>query len=335
MQKKVTQVDRILKILEMLNEGREICLTQNPLSKKIALLEDMKKSSYKFEHLEVGLRALQKDMAYIKEYLGDNLSKKGSCYRLVKKEYLESFFKDNHKEIKKFFHAISLIDKSVFGENFKKYAPLLNSIKEQQKGVYLFLENPFENLKQLNLKEKLEEYIQIRRYINIYYYSDKEYKFNRVQAYKIIYHSGNWYLAVLTTKNHEINGGFKLLRLNFITRITTSQYSPLNFHEDIKVKDFLDNKLQSLFSSFNRDYFIVKVRINQEVSRHFQNKQFLKSQRIIGKVKGDLLVEFTINDEMEIIPMVQKWLPHIQILEPKHLQDKVLNNISYYIKGVF
>ena len=157
MQKKVTQVDRVLKILEMLSQGREVCLTQNPLSKKITLLEDMKKDSYKFENLEVGLRALQKDMAYIKEYLGENLSKKGSCYRLVKKEYLDNFFRDNHKEIRKFFHAISLIDKSVFGSNFKKYKSLLDSIKAQQKGVYLFLENPFENLKKLDLKDKLEQ----------------------------------------------------------------------------------------------------------------------------------------------------------------------------------
>jgi predicted DNA-binding transcriptional regulator YafY len=314
----------------MLSEGREICLTQNPLSKRITLLEEMQKGSYKFENLEVGLRALQKDMAYIKEYLGDNLSKKGSCYRLVKKEYLDSFFKDNHKEIRKFFHAISLIDKSVFGTDFKKYTPLLESIQAQQKGVYLFLENPFENLKQLDLKDKLEQYIQEKKYIDISYYADKLYKFKRVQAYKIIYQSGNWYLAVLTTEDYEINDGFKLLRLNFIEKVTPCRFSPYQFHEDINVKDFLENKFQSLFTSFNRKFFTVRVEISKVVSRHFKVKDYLKSQKIITEKDNKLIVEFTINDDMEIIPLVQMWLPHIKIIEPKRLNDKILENLELY-----
>jgi predicted DNA-binding transcriptional regulator YafY len=330
MQKKVTQVNRILRILEMLSEGREICLTQNPLSKRITLLEEMQKGSYKFENLEVGLRALQKDMAYIKEYLGDNLSKKGNSYRLVKKEYLDSFFKDNHKEIRKFFHAISLIDKSVFGTNFKKYTPLLESIQAQQKGVYLFLENPFENLKQLDLKDKLEQYIQEKKYIDISYYADKLYKFKRVQAYKIIYQSGNWYLAVLTTEDYEINDGFKLLRLNFIEKVTPCRFSPYQFHEDINVKDFLENKFQSLFTSFNRKFFTVRVEISKVVSRHFKVKDYLKSQKIITEKDNKLIVEFTINDDMEIIPLVQMWLPHIKIIEPKRLNDRILENLELY-----
>lgn len=330
MQKKITQVDRVLKILELLSKGKELCLKQNFVSKKIDLLEELQKEDNGFQDLNVGLRALQKDMAYIKEYLGDNLSKKGSCYRLIKKEYLDGFFKDNHKEIRNFFHAISLIDKSVFGTSFKKYTPLLDSIQAQQKGVYLFLENPFENLKQLELKDKLEQYIQENRYVDINYYADKLYKFKRVQVYKIIYQSGNWYLAVLTTEDYEINGGFKLLRLNFIKKVTPCKFSPYQFHEDINVKDFLENKFQSLFTSFNQKFFTVRVEISKVVARHFKVKSYLKSQKIITEKNDKLIVEFRINDEMEIIPLIQMWLPYIKIIEPKRLHNRILENLKLY-----
>ena len=120
--KKITQVDRVLKILMMLNEGREVSLAKDPVTNEIMLLKQMGEDDYRFKELKLSLRALQKDMVYIKEYLGKNLVKNGNRYKLVKKELLDNFFKDNHKEIKKFFHAISLIDKSVFGDNFKKYS---------------------------------------------------------------------------------------------------------------------------------------------------------------------------------------------------------------------
>jgi len=325
--KKITQVDRVLRILEILSEGKEVCLDKDRL---IEQMKDSPKFNDKDNDLKVGLRALQKDMAYVREYLGENLTKKGACYRLVQKKYLENFFKDNHKEIKKFFHAIALIDKSVFGEKFKKYSHLLDSIQEQQKGVYLFLENPFENLKQLELKEKLEGYIQQRRYIRITYHSDREYQFDRVQPYKIIYQNGNWYLAVLTTQDYEVNDGFRLLRLNFITKVEPCKEAPTNFYEDAHVKYFLEHKFQSLFTSFNKKFFTVKIRVAKEVARHFRVKQYLKSQRIVGEIDGDLIVEFTINDDMEIIPMVQMWMPHIKIVEPQRLHERVLGNIAKY-----
>jgi predicted DNA-binding transcriptional regulator YafY len=291
------------------------------------------KNSEKFNDLDdefnVCLKTFQNDMVYIRKYLGDNLTKKGNCYKLLKKDSLENFFKDNHAEIKKFFHAISLIDQSVFGENFKKYAPLLETIREEQKGVYLFLENPFENLKHLDLKSKLERCIRDKRYIDIDYYSDKEHIFTRVRSYKIIYQNGSWYLATITTNDYEVNGGFKMLRLNFIRNIEYSK-APTNFHEDIQVKDFLENKFQSLFTSFDKEFFTVRLKVDNRAARFFKVKKYLKSQRIIEETEDYIIVELITNDDMEIIPLVQRWLPHVKVLEPKYIHEKILKNIAKY-----
>ena len=327
---KITRADRVLRILEMLSNGEPICMEKNEL------IEQMKNSE-KFHNLDdefnVCIKTLQNDMVYIREYLGDNLTKTGNSYKLLKKDSLDSFFKDNHKEIKKFFHAISLIDQSVFGENFKKYAPLLDAIKEEQKDVYLFLENPFENLKNLALKSQLERCIRHGRYIDIDYYSDKEHVYKRVRAYKIIYQNGAWYLATMTTKDYEVNGGFKLLRLNFIRNITYSTKLPTNFNEDIQVKDFLENRFQSLFTSYDKKFFTVKLKVKKKVARYFEVKKYLKSQKIIERTEEYIIVELSTNDEMEIIPLVQRWLPYIKVLEPKYIHEKILKNIASYTYG--
>jgi len=327
----IKQVDRVFGILALLNEGKEICLNQDPKTKNISLLEELRNSRWEFSEIDVGLRTLQKDMRYVKEYLGDNLSKTGSKYKLIKKDSLNDFFTENNQELKKFFHAISLIGKSVFGDNFKKYAHILDDIKKEQKGVYLFLENPFENLKNLALKSQLEQCIKNKRYIDINYNTNKEYIFKRVKAYKIIYQNGSWYLATITTEDSEVNGGFKLLRLGFIKEIEYSK-GGTNFHEDIYVKDFLENKFQSLFTSFDKKFFTVRLQVDNSMARFFKVKKYLKSQRIIEETEEYLIVELSTNDDMEIIPLVQRWLPHIKVIEPKYLHDKILANLAQYIK---
>lgn len=314
----MAQVERIFQILKILSEGCVICMRRDEVQ---VFLDDF----------SIQLRTLQKDMQIVRDYLGDNLTYHNDCYKLVKKDILEDFFQDNAKEIKRFFHAIALIDPKVFGEGFKKYKYLLDEIKIQQKEVYLFLENPFEEMKHLDIKEKLEVYIQERCYIDIDYEIDQHFKFKRAQPYKIVYQNENWYVAVLTPEDHEVNGGFKLLRLNFIKDLRKSNgFSSQHFHENTQVKEFLEKRFQSLFTSYDKEFFKVIVEVDESVSRHFKKKNFLKSQRIIGKKDNKLLVEFSINDDMEIIPLVQRWLPHVKVIEPLRIHERVLENIGNY-----
>ena len=335
--KKATQPDRILMFLSMLSEGQSISFQEEGIDELLEVMESFQgiefensDSKHAYKYVDVGQRSLQKDMAYIKRYLGKNIHHREDGYKLVKQDNLDEFFQDNHEKIRKFFHAISLIDSSVFGENFKKYTPLLESIQAQQKEVYLFLENPFENLKQLALKKELEEYIQKRNYINIYYHSDRESIYRRVQAYKIIYANENWYLAVRTTEDYEVNSGFRLLRLNFIQKITKCTFPPLHFHEDREVQEFLNTKFQSLFSSFDKPYFRVTLEVSGSISRYFQVKKYLKSQEIVKTTENGVIVQFTINDDMELIPLIQRWIPHVKVLEPQSLKDRILKNIKAY-----
>ena len=43
-------------------------------------------------------------------------------------------------------------------------------------------------------------------------------------------------------------------------------------------------------------------------------------------------IELTISVYMEIIPPIQRYIPHIGVIEPDELKDRVKENISSYLK---
>ena len=73
--------------------------------------------------------------------------------------------------------------------------------------------------------------------------------------------------------------------------------------------------------------------MDKEVARYFLRKPLNKSQRVL-KIYDDESVdlELTITDYMEIIPTIQRYIPHIGVIEPDELKDRVKENIDLYLK---
>ena len=141
---------------------------------------------------------------------------------------------------------------------------------------------------------------------------------------KIIFAEGNFYIAKLTKE--ELNNGFKFLRLNFISDIKLYSNS---FKKDIEAEYFIKN-FQTLFSSYKEKTYEVILKINPSVKRFFLQKKFLSSQKIIEN-KEYLTLSFEITNDMEILPLVKKWLPNIKIISPKTLKDKFNEELKSYL----
>ena len=63
-------------------------------------------------------------------------------------------------------------------------------------------------------------------------------------------------------------------------------------------------------------------------------KKFLPSQKFIEELEdGSIVFTLEYTQALEILPLVQKWLPDLIILEPKELKDKYLHNINTLIKN--
>ena len=175
---------------------------------------------------------------------------------------------------------------------------------------------------------QIKEAIAQRRYINLSFTEINPRHLERVKPIKIVFAEGNWYLAAMT-QNYKFNYGFKFFRINFITGFTLL---PQTFQREIEAEKFIET-FQSLFQNYKCPTYEVRLRIDSSIARYFRVKKFLRSQYIEEeKANGDLIVSYQINDEMEILPFIKKWLPLVRILSPEKLNKKLKEDIARYLQ---
>ena len=291
------------------------------------LLEGKKISlkSFALEN-DINIRTAQRYIEDIEEAFPDNLLKENDFYSFVSNSTLEkNILNFDKKEFEILIDLVSLLEFDIsnkFDENTKKF---VNKIQKQYSQSYKIKQNPFEKLSlKRDLLFDIKNAIKNNRYTKIVYESDKKYIFDEAKILKIIFAEGNFYIAILTKE--ELNNGFKFLRLNFISDIKLYSNS---FKKDIEAEYFIKN-FQTLFSSYKEKTYEVILKINPSVKRFFLQKKFLSSQKIIEN-KEYLTLSFEITNDMEILPLVKKWLPNIKIISPKTLKDKFNEELKSYL----
>ena len=282
-------------------------------------------------------RTIQNDFSELREYFGEQLLKKGDSYALLTPNSFANIFKTHPRTIKRFLYHLSVVDSDLYETFTTQYADLLKALNFNNSPIYQIENSPYEHLKESNkeILSALEEHIAQRDYINIYY-RDRLY-FSHSIPLKILYLKENWYLALLTTNDVDNNSAFKKLRINFIEKIKKVTFEPKQFHSDhaekLKAEQFL-KKIQSPFSQMGGTTYRVKLKVSAKVARFFKAKRYLKSQKILEKLEsGELLVSYEISHELEIIPLIQQWIPHLRVLEPLELKEKVVQNLEEFLKG--
>ena len=211
-----------------------------------------------------------------------------------------------------------------FDENSSNF---LKKIQKNYSLTYMIKQPAFENIfGKKELISDIKNAIKNKRYVNIRYFSDKEFVFEEVKILKIVYTDGNFYVATLT--NDEINNGFKFLRLNFITQIELLKNS---FQRVIEGEMFLKN-FQTIFSNYKIEPYEVILEVDSSIKRFFKQKKFLTSQAILEeKENGNLIISYNITNDMEIFPLIRKWLPNIKIISPQSSKDKFIKELVDYI----
>ncbi len=282
------------------------------------------------QRFDTDKRSIQRDIRLLREFFGEHL------YQIRRGEYIiqdpaalyaHLQHKQHTNDLKAFFEFITLFDDrllSIFDQN---EFPMIRQIRRDTKVYYHILENPIEILDKRFLP-KIKEAIAGRRYVNLTLTEIKPRHLERVKPIKIVFAEGNWYLAAMT-QNYRFNHGFKFIRINFITEFSLL---PQTFQREIEAEKFIET-FQSLFQNYKKQSYEVRLRVDHTVARYFRVKKFLKSQRIEEtKANGDLIVSYQINDEMEILPFVKKWLLLVRILSPKPLADKLKEDIRSYLE---
>ncbi len=154
------------------------------------------------------------------------------------------------------------------------------------------------------------------------FYNDKN---REIYPLKILNLEGFWYLIIFEPIDNKI----KTFHLNTIKNIEV-----LNTHfsfDEEKINSF-DNAISAYYKPNNAP-ILVQLFLDKEVSRYFLRKPLNKTQRVL-KIYDDEScdIELTITEYMEIIPTIQRYIPHIGVIEPDELKDRVRSNIDLYLK---
>lgn len=293
------------------------------------LLEGKKISLKEFSEInDISIRTTQRYIKEIQEIFEDNILKENEQFSFISNLFLEKNILTFNKKELEIFVDLSHIFNFDFINRFENLKfDFIKKIEKNYSKVYLMKQNPIENI---FLKKEMffdiKDAIKNRRYSNIEYESDRKFYFENSKILRIIFAEGNFYIVVLT--NEEINNGLKFLRLNFIKSIKLLANS---FQKDYEAEDFL-KKFQTLFSQYKVPNYKVEIEVDKSIKRFFLQKSFLSSQKIV-KDEDNLILSFDITNDMEILPLVKKWLPNIKILSPLSTKMKLENELKEYLKS--
>lgn len=196
------------------------------------------------------------------------------------------------------------------------------------------LEHPlFANLDSETLGEEhlqiftlLETAIKNRCLIQAFYTAvTKKSRTVKLKPLRLAFFDGYWYLLAFDTESNDGFKKFHLKSLGDITVLDETFLYPKEVAEKIE-------KAFSVWFSLNEP-FEVRLWIEKNVAPYFERKPY-QDQRIEGRDSdGSIELILKATHEMEILPMVFWYMPHVRILEPEWLHSKAMEKIGRYMQG--
>jgi predicted DNA-binding transcriptional regulator YafY len=170
----------------------------------------------------------------------------------------------------------------------------------------------------------LENAIKSRRLISASYVNKKKEHSNVIlKPLRLAFFEGYWYLLAFDT---EANDKFKKYHLKSLSDI-----KPLE--ETFNYPSEIAEKIEKAFSVWFtlEEPFEVRLWIDKTIVPYFERKPY-RGQTIEGRDSdGSIVIAINATDQMEILPIVQWYLPHIRILEPKWLEEELMSKIKKYM----
>lgn len=196
------------------------------------------------------------------------------------------------------------------------------------------LEHPlFANLDSETLSEEhlktfslLENAIKNRVQITASYLSvSKKRRSVKLKPLRLAFFDGYWYLLAYDAEDKDT---FKKFHLKSLTSITLLEET---FDYPKEIAEIIDKAFSVWFTL--KEHFEVRLWIDKTIAPYFERKPYY-GQSIEGRdADGSIEIVLKATHEMEIIPVVFWYLPHIRILEPQWMNDILMEKIHTYTQG--
>ena len=143
-----------------------------------------------------------------------------------------------------------------------------------------------------------------------------------VQPYRLIHHHGSWYLAAVR-KNQ-----LRTYRISHI-QLMQSPDEDSQFVPDPNIVKLVEND-DSIW--FGQDKQEIILSIDSQVAFYFKQRSILPEQQIVKELNdGGLLVSSKINHDMQLLPLIRFWIPHLKIVNPEGLQEELEIDLKKYL----
>jgi predicted DNA-binding transcriptional regulator YafY len=145
-------------------------------------------------------------------------------------------------------------------------------------------------------------------------------KSRRIEPYRLVHNKGIWYLAA--TESSKLKS-FALGRITDL-RIQDQTFEAAP-HIYAQIED--DDDIW-----FGQDRIDVRVHVSASNAHYFLRRNVLPHQRVIEqRDDGQLLLACVVSHHNQLLPIVRYWIPHIRILEPAWLQQKLRDELTDYL----
>lgn len=139
---------------------------------------------------------------------------------------------------------------------------------------------------------------------------------------------GYWYLFLWDTKDN-------IMKTFYFKNITNIELEGSIFDNSYtKEVGKLSNAINAYYKP--NQTIDVELQVHKDIAVYFKRLPLSKSQYFAPYADLDYeRMYLTITNEMEIIPVIQQYLPHIRVLSPDSLREMVEENIKTYVKDTY
>ncbi|OHD98748.1 MAG: transcriptional regulator [Sulfurimonas sp. RIFCSPHIGHO2_12_FULL_36_9] len=230
--------------------------------------------------------------------------------------------KTNSLEDEIILDIMEKITEGIGGKFATKSRQLLSKIKNQDfNPIYAKL-----NIEDISDKfadiQIIETAIKEKREVECSYNDERHDVYvTTLQPLKIANYEGFWYLIAIQ------DGTLKKYYLKNISNVKLTKQA---FITEKKLENLLENSISVWFQK-DAEPYEVKIFANKIAAKYFQRRP-LPTQSI-ETLGNDGAMEFVvkITHEMEIIPIVKYWLPHMRVVEPQWIQDMIDEDLRGYL----
>ena len=223
--------------------------------------------------------------------------------------------------------VLDILEKMSEGVGSKFYLKakgLLSKIKNDDfNPIYakLNMEDISEKIEQI---ESLEGAIKSKHTITCRYDLKSHAQKIDLKPLKIVCFEGFWYLIALDARNDQ-------LKKYYLKNIHSVSIQDESFETSSDLDRLLEDSISIWFDE-NSEQFEVKLFVDKQIAKYFKRKPLSPTQSIEELYsEGSMQISIKITHEMEILPLIKYWIPHLRVLEPQWIDERVQKDVKAYL----